>query len=406
MNKTIGILGGLLAAQLLLALWVLSGDSDLSAQGAEGALLDFDPAAVTGIAIAGAEEAGVVLSKGDAGWTLPEAWDAPANSEKVKQLLQRLKGLEKGLAVATTAGARSRFEVTEEKFQRRITLNAGDKELGIIYLGTSPAMRKVHVRTADADPVYTVSLSAFEVPAKADDWLDSGLVQIPQSELESIELENLTLSRSKAEEGALSWETKDLAEGEQLDQAKAAELARKIAGLQVRGVLGTEADPKYRQETPELVLTLQRNGGKAVTWTLSKPEQGEEYVLKASEHPWYFGVAAWAAKPITETGRRSALMIVPETSASEPVPGPAPGPAAAAPEAPSVAREPQSGAQGATAVTPDPEGRQLGAQEAVGAASDVREPQANSGHTAEVAPVAGKSQPDTPDGEGDPQAAQ
>ena len=125
-------------------------------------MLDFDPATVTGISIAGAEEPGITLAKGDTGWTLPDAWDVPANSAKVEQLLQRLKGLEKGLAVADTAGSRSRFEVAEEKFQRRITLNAGDAALGLLYLGTSPAMRRVHARAADDQEVYTIEFATFE----------------------------------------------------------------------------------------------------------------------------------------------------------------------------------------------------------------------------------------------------
>ena len=177
---------------------------------------------------------------------------------------------------------------------------------------------------------------------------------MPESALEAIEAEGLTLTRTEEKEGVRVWEARGLAAGEQLDRTAAGELARKIAGLQVSGVLGIEADPEYRQESPELVLTLKPGGGGTVTWTLSKPEQGEEYVLKSSEHPWYFELAAWSARPIVEEGRRSALVIAPE---------PAPDAAVASP----ASGEPQQpGNEGTAAATVDAGEPQTGVQEGEG----------------------------------------
>ena len=112
MDKT-KFLGVLLAAQLVLALWAFSSGSDLSAQRPDEPLLAFEPAAVTAIKIEGPEDDEIALGKSGDGWMLPGAWDAPADGAKVEQLLARLRGQKKGLAVATTSGALERFEVAE-----------------------------------------------------------------------------------------------------------------------------------------------------------------------------------------------------------------------------------------------------------------------------------------------------
>ncbi len=319
MDQTIKLLGGLLAVQLLLALWAFSGGSDLSVQRPEEPLLTFDAASVTAIKIEGSDGATITLSRSDQGWILPDAWNVPAKESKVEQLLQRLQNLKKGLAVATTSGAQARFEVAGDKFQRRITLSRGDDALSALYLGTAPGMRKIHARTADDGIVYSISFAAYEAAAKADDWLDSGLLRIAVSELDAIELDGFALTKLKgqgnAKDGAKidqGWEASGLADNEQLDQSKVRELARKITQLDVRKVLGTDAKTEYRQDSPELKLTLKRTEGQPVIWTLSKPEKGEDYVLNSSEHPWYFEVASRGAKPLLEVAERDALIISPE----------------------------------------------------------------------------------------------
>lgn len=325
MDKSIKWLGGLLAAQLLFALLAFSGGTDLSAQRPDEPLITFEPAALTGIRIEGPDGESVSLAKSDSGWSMPDAANAPAKPSKVEQLLKRLHGLKKGLAMATTAGARTRFEVAEEKFQRRVTLLKDDEPLGDLYLGTSPGLRRIHARVGGDDPIYSAAFAAYEAPAQPDGWLDTELLRIAGSELEAIELDGLTLNRSKPvkdeEEGAGKpvWSAVGLAQGETLNQEKARELAGKITGLTVSKVLGTEAKPEYRQDAPELVLTLRRSGGGPVTWSWSKPEKGEELVLKSSAHPWYFGVASWAGKPLLEAAARDALIesAEPPTEVSE-----------------------------------------------------------------------------------------
>ncbi len=306
MDKKINLLSGLLVLQLLLALWAFSGGSDLSAQRPDEPLLGFDKATVIRIKIEGPDGAAVTLSKTDEGWFLPDAWDVPVKDGKVGHLLNRLQHLKQGLPVATTAGAQVRFEVAEDKFQRRITLSTGPESMRVLYLGTSPGMRMIHARMAVAETVYATSFAAYEAPYKADDWLDTRLVQIDDSALQAIEINGLTLTKArstneddKATEKPV-WTASGLAEGDNLDLQQANKLAASITALEVSKVLGIEAVAGYRQDSPELELSLMRTGSGSVSWVMSKPEQGDAYVLKSSDRPWYFEVPAWAANPLLQ----------------------------------------------------------------------------------------------------------
>ena len=81
MKRWIPILGGLLLAQLVLALVLnLSGD-DYSAFEPEERLLAFDPAVVDRLVLADAD-ASLTLSKQGADWQLPDAGDFRADAAR------------------------------------------------------------------------------------------------------------------------------------------------------------------------------------------------------------------------------------------------------------------------------------------------------------------------------------
>ena len=72
MNERVGLLGGLLAAQLLIVAGILVGDVVGSAPGAER-FLTFDPAAVAKFTVAEADESVLLLREGEgdeAAWRL------------------------------------------------------------------------------------------------------------------------------------------------------------------------------------------------------------------------------------------------------------------------------------------------------------------------------------------------
>lgn len=319
MKKTIQWLAVLLGVQLLLALGLeLSGTALNRPADTDAPLLVFDSDAVDRITLEGPDQTGVVLAKKEGHWYLPEIDDFPADSARVTQLLNRLAGLEAGEVVATTTGAHARFRVSDETFVRRITLAEGDESRAVLYLGTSPALRRLHARPGGENDVRIVELAVFEVPVKRADWQDKALLAFPQAEIAAIEIDGLRIERGSGEDPG--WTAAPLPEGKRLKGSAADKLARLLAELRFEEVLGKESKPEYGLDKPVLRLTLTRKEGEPVEYRLGKEASREKYTLRVLSRPEHFRLPSWTAQNMLDAARLEALLeTVPaeaETSAA------------------------------------------------------------------------------------------
>lgn len=321
MKKTIQWLAVLLGAQLMLALGLGLSGMLTGPAGAEAPLLAFDKAAIDRITLEGPDRAKVVLAKAAEGWQLPGAGDFPADGTRVTELLDRLAGLKGGDVVASTAGARERFKVSDEAFERRITLARGDASQATLYLGTSPALRRLHARAQGEDDVHIVELAVYDLPVKAADWQDKALLAVPQAEIAAIDIEGLRIermARDDADNGEeVKWTASPLDEGRRLKGDAADTLARALAELRFDEVLGREAKPEYGLDKPALRLTVTRKGAEPVEYRLGKEADKEAYTLKVSSRPEHFRLATWTATALLDAARREVLL---EAVPAEPAP--------------------------------------------------------------------------------------
>lgn len=119
----------------------------------------------------------VVITDGKSTATLAKSGDKwqvdkqDADNGKITSMLDTLGKLKVSVPVAGSASGRERFEVTEQKFQRHVTLFAGDKQVGDLYFGTSPGFRQSHVRRAGDDNVYAVAFNNYDLGVMAGDWV-------------------------------------------------------------------------------------------------------------------------------------------------------------------------------------------------------------------------------------------
>jgi hypothetical protein len=334
MEKTIRLLAILLAAQLLLAFGMSFTGPNLAAAHPHTPLLALGDKPVDHLTIEGPEGARVELAKQDQGWTLPDAGNFPADAGQIDTLLSRIEGLQRGLPVATSSGALTRFKVSDESFERRVTLAHGDDTLATLYLGSSPGMHHVHARTGKDDAVYAVDFAVYEAPDKAADWEDKAILQIPQDSLGTIEVAGLTLHRTpaapadkpaKGGEGKpatpATWRIDGLGAGEVVNQAGAQDLAGKLASLRIGAVLGTEAKPDYGLDKPALTLSVTRTDGGKQEYQLGPTGKEGYAVLKSSARPEYFRLPSYTADALIKAAGRAQLVQA----------APAPAPAAGTP---------------------------------------------------------------------------
>ena len=315
MNQWIKPLAILLGVQLLLlALLSLGGGSG---ETAGNALLDVQPAAIAQLQIADNEDNEVVLERGESGWALASA--LPVDESKVDTLLEKLTSASAGFPVASSAAAVERFEVAEDNFQRRVTVGGEDLDERTFYFGTSPGYQQVHSRFS-GDEIYAVKLSNFEMPAKADEWLDKGLLGA-DGDVDSVAFGAVALQRDGD-----GW----LVNGQPATE-EAANAVRRVAQLRVLGAGG--------EATGDGLEILVQDAGGEHRLALYGDADDSEYVVTSSRFPERrFRVAKYVAEQLEP--ELADLLPPPEQPAAPPTEP------AAAPAAPPVIAEPDDAATG------------------------------------------------------------
>lgn len=281
MNARIPLLGGLLVLQLLVAgLFVLlDGREDEG-----GLLLELEPAAVTGLRIAGGAEADaepIELSRTGDDWTFADG--VKADRSKIDSVLEKLADAQGAWPVATSGSSQERFEVTAEKHQRNLTLSGADGVLAELYLGTSPGYRRVHARRVDAEEVFSIDFANHEVPTTKDDWLDNG--QLASAGVTRVALEG-GWTLEKSEEG---WRV----DGAAADAGAAQKLIDRLEGLRVTGF--HEGD-EGALEAPR-VLTVEDAQG-TLALTLRHDAADDAYVIESDRVSGRFELPSYVAEQI------------------------------------------------------------------------------------------------------------
>ncbi len=214
--------------------------------------------------------------------------------------------------------------MADATFERRITLAAGDRSLATLYLGTSPGMRQVHARAADQDAIYSVDLATYEVPVKAEEWIDNTVLEIPAGDIHAIDVAGLRLQRvtepasetkdsASAAKGTATaakstWQVTGAAAGETLHAEAADNLAGLLANLQIGAVLGKDDKPEYGLDKPLLKVSLTAKEGKEIDYRIGKMKDGNAYALKVSTRPEYFRLPDYTAKPLLDAAEHRTLL--------------------------------------------------------------------------------------------------
>ena len=272
----------LLGIQLLAAIALSLGDrGSLAPAALDSPLLTFDPKAVTAVRIAGGDGTAVTLARGDQGWLIADLGDFPADGAKVESLIDKLAGLKRPLPVGTSPEALKRHKVADDDLERRVTLESGDTAVATLLLGDSPGFRRLFARPAGDPAVYDLDLPLSDVPNRADDWLARDTLQVGREAIGRIAASGWTLV--KGEDG---WQIQG--SDQPPDQTAVDDLLARIANLSYRGVLGTEDKPQYDQGAPTLEIEIGLSDGKTRQYRVSKVKDGPDFVLKASDRPWYF----------------------------------------------------------------------------------------------------------------------
>jgi len=269
---------------------------------------------VTRLTIEAQGDERIVLSRELGSWNLPEADGYPARDETVTAFVEKLVALGSERRVTETVASHERLQVTDDSYQRRITLGANDGSEQVVLLGSSPAYGATHVRLEGEDAVYMTSdLSAWEANTAASGWVESGYLQLATADLQQVTVTNAQGAITVVQGAPDEWSLVGVAEGETVDTYAVSSYGQRAASISLLEPLGKTEDPGYGLSEPSatIVITL---ADRTVTLRVgAKDPLDNSYVIKSSESPYYVRVSEYVVKEYVEDSRES-LLVQPEVS--------------------------------------------------------------------------------------------
>lgn len=216
------------------------------------------------------------LKKSGTEWLLPDFKNLPADSKKLNELMGKLQGAKLTWPVTKTSSSHERFEVSTNKFQRRVEFYQGDKKQGELLLGSSPGFKKIHIRRDGDDEVYAVELTSFEFSASDKEWFNKELLAA----------KNPTLINGKdyvLQKQGDTWSFENDT-ATKVDTAKVAELVNAFANFSVQDMETTK---------PEGEVTIIRVKSDAGERHYEFTKAGDSYYVKRDDKEWYFKVSQY-----------------------------------------------------------------------------------------------------------------
>ncbi|WNO07745.1 DUF4340 domain-containing protein [Teredinibacter sp. KSP-S5-2] len=257
MKKTNSILLIALVIQGVLALGFWLSYSSPSTPKASAPLISEQLLAANKLVITGQEDKAVLNKQGDT-WTLENYGQLSVASRKMDTFLDKLKQLKIGWPVATTEAAAKRFEVDDTNSQKTLAFYNGDTLLAKLYLGTSPAYKRLHVRMDGDKNIYAVNLGQHDVSADAASWFDNTIMQFaPSPESASITWENDKLLLTKVDD---IWTFKEGERSVSANEDHTNTWLNHFQSLRVKSlVLSQDEAEKITVQNPILKVSLSNN---------------------------------------------------------------------------------------------------------------------------------------------------
>ena len=295
-----------LAVQLLLAVAVFWPRQEAGQKLADTPLLSIESADIDRVSIDDTNSA-VVLVRDDDGWTIPDYHDLPVSASRIETLLETLPNQERGWPVASSAGAVERFEVGEDNFQRKIEYFEDGDSADILYLGTSPGFRKIHVRPTDSNTVYSIKFNAFDAPTQPAEWLEKTLLQVKE-DIQSIRGLDYGLSRSGE-----AWVD---AQGNTADEEEARKLLNGMTNLRVTAATDEATAAILQEMDSPPNLTVSVGGGVEYRFRLFEIE--DAHYIQRTDMPVHFSLSAYDYNRINDVNAASLFPPPPPEEEAEP----------------------------------------------------------------------------------------
>ncbi|MBU0673843.1 MAG: DUF4340 domain-containing protein [Proteobacteria bacterium] len=298
MNKRNTILLALLVAQLAIIGFIARpGRNPLPA---ETVLFEgLQTAEVTRFVITDDGEKSLQVNRDKGPWqvSLGEGVMYDADTDKIEAFLEKIQGLKSSRLVTRTAGGHDRLKVGETKYSRRIELTLKNGKQLVVFLGSAPNYKSIHVRRGGEDPVYLVKdFSAWEAAADGSAWWQSRYLSVVPDQLREVTITNGQgkLNLLRGEEGD-SWHLAD-----QLETPLAKEslntFLENVSQVSLSAVVLEEKDRPTGEPLAEMTLKTVDHRVSIQIW--DRPDEKSDYFAKSSDSEFYVRVGPYAVGDI------------------------------------------------------------------------------------------------------------
>ncbi|MEE2890136.1 MAG: DUF4340 domain-containing protein [Planctomycetota bacterium] len=162
------------------------------------------------------------LQRQNQDWSIPSAWDSPADREEVSRLLADIRSIGGPEKRASSASSHGDFQVGPVDGLRISLLDVSGSSLGDLVLGKTDGPGRSFIRISGEDAVYSVTpnllfRSGFGGRTlNAGNWTDKNLFQLPASS----EIRRLTIGSS---EGLVRLELEDSTSADSTESSASSE---------------------------------------------------------------------------------------------------------------------------------------------------------------------------------------
>lgn len=283
------ILGGLLAAQLVLCGFMWSGTSKQGFE--ERALFDVKLEDISEFKIrrpageARDENDAITLRKVNGQWLLPQYENYPIDTGKVEDILGRLTMAKIRRAVAKKKENHNALSVGEREFTKHITLKTPERSYSL-FVGNAKGT-SMHARFDGQDEVYLArGVAAWKVSHELRNYIDTNYINIDDVVEMNILNQSGQIDARQNEDG--TWVIAQLTAKDPLDAGRIRSIVNAAKQIKMAQPVGTEIKPEYGLGKQSRATVRLKNRNESLAYEIGAEEgeyayvkaQGQAYVAK------------------------------------------------------------------------------------------------------------------------------
>lgn len=228
----------------------------------------------------------VELAKQGDKWVLANGGGYPVTESKVKELLGKLPGLEAARPIASSRQHHRALQVAKDDHQREVTLTLKDGKKIHFYLGSSPGIKKCHLRFVGKDDVYLVSgISAWDLGTSAGGWIDTQYLKLDKDKVVALSVTNEhgQIQLTKGSDG--KWQLADAPAGAKLKDSAITSLVGSASAVHMKQPVGTKVEASFGLDTPKALVAVVTEQQPEDDKTAAKPDDPKPDTESAAPAP-------------------------------------------------------------------------------------------------------------------------